>query len=240
MINKLKSNLLKNKAIRLKAEDRAQMKRYSLSPKLYHIYEKYESYTMEKEFKYVRNLALVEQYKDLDGCIVECGTWRGGMIAGIAELLKDQNRQYYLFDSFEGLPPADDIDGQEAKDYQINVDAPDYLDNCAAEESYALEAMGKSSAKKYKTIKGWFSDTLPSFVPDQKIAILRLDGDWYQSTMDCFVNLYKHVIPGGIIILDDYYYWEGCTKATHDFLSSQKSGDPICQYMDAICYIKKK
>ena len=70
--------------------------------------------------------------------------------------------------------------------------------------------------------KGWFEDTLPTFSAPP-IAVLRIDGDWYESTMTCLSALWDAVVPGGLVLLDDYGSWEGCTKAMHDFLSERKA-----------------
>jgi len=176
---------------------------------------------------YVANLALCDQFRHVRGAVVECGTWKGGMIAGIATLFKD-DRDYYLFDSFEGLPIAQDIDkdwrSQPAKTWQANSNH-----NCRAEESFAQRAMLLSGARNVHIIKGWFNTTLPKY-GGQPIAILRADGDWYESTMDILTNLYPYVVKGGLIILDDYYYWEGCAKAVHDFLSRNQLADRIYQF----------
>jgi hypothetical protein len=74
---------------------------------------------------------------------------------------------------------------------------------------------------------------------NEKIAILRLDGDWYESTMTCLAHLYDKVNPGGLIILDDYYMWDGCSKALHDFMSERKLDVKIRQYDNQICYLVK-
>jgi hypothetical protein len=76
--------------------------------------------------------------------------------------------------------------------------------------------MSLSSARGYELDQGWFSDTLPSFVPREPIAVFRLDGDWHGSTMTCLVHLYDHVVEGGLIIFD------GCSRAVHDFLAERK------------------
>lgn len=201
-------------------------------------YKKHKSFSMIPENIYIGNLALSEQYKPINGCIVECGTWRGGMIAGIAEIL-GTNRNYFLFDSFEGLPPAKEIDGYAANAWQNNKTSPLYFDNCKAEIEFAEKAMQLSGAKKYQVIKGWFSETLPQFNFDEKIAILRLDGDWYDSTMDCLTNLYDKVNSGGIIIIDDYYVWDGCSRAVHDYFSKNNLTVKVRQSADGICYIIK-
>src|SRR5277367_3008793 len=78
--------------------------------KLRAIYRKYRNYTMIPEDSYIRNLKIAKRLKAIPGNIVECGVWRGGMIAGIAEVL-GPSREYVLLDSFQGLPPAKEIDG---------------------------------------------------------------------------------------------------------------------------------
>jgi O-methyltransferase len=204
------------------------------------LYSKYKNFTMIAIKGYCLNLSLCEKFKHINGCVVECGVWRGGMSAGIAELLGNE-RTYYLFDSFEGLPDAQEIDGQSAIDWQSNKDDPRYLDNCAAEQKISEQCMELSGAQKVNFIKGWFSETLPNAVFDQPIAILRLDADWYSSTMDCFTYLFDKVAKGGIIILDDYHVWDGCSRATHDFISQRKSDVRIYQYNDSyVHYIIKR
>jgi hypothetical protein len=186
---------------------------------------------------FLDNLKLCHNFSNLKGCIIECGVWRGGMIAALSEIL-GQDRNYYLFDSFEGLPEAKQIDGDAAIKWQSNKEGLFYFDNCTAEISYAEEAMKLSGAKSYQIIKGWFSDTLPKFTPKQEIAVLRLDGDWYDSTMQCLTSLYPLVTKGGLIIVDDYYAWDGCSRAIHDYLSTHKLTDRIFQ-INGNCYIIK-
>ena len=87
-------------------------------------------------------------------------------------------------------------------------------------------------------VPGWFSETLPGFAPPEGIAVLRLDADWYESTKQCLDALYAQVVPGGVILIDDYYTWEGCTKAVHDYLSEAKLSDRIRQSrIGGVCYI---
>ncbi|MEE9372256.1 MAG: TylF/MycF/NovP-related O-methyltransferase [Saprospiraceae bacterium] len=236
----MKEFLLRIPIIRSWVTNRALSKYNSFDSGLIRIHIKYEPFTMCKEYKFLRNLSLVRRYKNVQGCIVECGTWKGGMIAGMAELLDDNNRNYFLFDSFEGLPPAKEIDGKSAIEWQNDTEAEAYLDNCYAQESDAQAAMALSKTKNWKTIKGWFQNTLPGYDFKEEIAILRLDGDWYESTIQCLNNLYPKVKTGGIIIIDDYYTWEGCTKAVHDYLSKNNISSPVMQYMDTVAFIIKK
>jgi O-methyltransferase len=200
------------------------------------IYRRYRDFTMVPPFTFARNLALCAIGAPASGCIVECGVWRGGMSAGMADMLPD--RFHLLFDSFEGLPPATDTDGPDAIAWQKDTSAENYFDNCRAERGYAERAMQMSAAKCFKLVQGWFQDTLVAFKPEEPIAILRLDGDWYESTMQCLTALYPHVMTKGLIIIDDYYAWDGCSRAVHDFLSRTQSLDRI-EAWGSVCFIKK-
>ena len=100
--------------------------------------------------------------------------------------------------------------------------------------------MRRAGVTSFATVKGWFNETLPKFAPETRIAILRLDGDWYESTMECLNALYRHVRVGGVIIIDDYYTWAGCSRAVHDFLSRHELEDVVRQYFNGVCYIVKK
>jgi len=218
------------------------LKRLYKERKLSRLYRKYADHTMVPEDSYVRNLALAERVRHVEGCVVECGVWRGGMIAGIADLLGSR-REYYLFDSFEGLPPAKAIDGRGLKEWQAATTAPGYHDNCRASADEADAAMKKSPATRYLLVKGWFEETVPRFKPNQDIALLRLDGDLYDSTMICLKYLYPYVAGGGIIIIDDYQPWDGCAHAVHEFLANLSGCDDrprLQQYDNDIIFLVKR
>jgi len=211
---------------------------WSISIRIASLYRKYSYFTMIPAAIFRENLSLAWRQRRIAGAVVECGVWRGGMIAALAELLGEK-RAYYLFDSFEGLPPAQEEDGKAALDYQQDKLASNYFDNCRADISFAEKAMSLSGAKEVKIVKGWFSETLPAFRSDQAIAILRLDGDWYASTMDCLNGLYHHVAPGGLIIIDDYYTWGGCRRAVDEFLASKNPRDEVKRSRRGVAYIVK-
>jgi len=218
------------------------LKRLYKERKLPRVYRKYADHTMVPEDSYVRNLALAEKVRHVEGCVVECGVWRGGMIAGIADVLGD-GREYYLFDSFEGLPPAKAIDGRELQAWQAATTAPGYYNNCQASAEEAEAAMRKSLARRYSLVKGWFEETVPRFKPNQQIAILRLDGDLYDSTMICLRYLYFYVAEGGIIIIDDYQAWDGCAHAVHEFLANFTGNNArprLQQYDNDIIFLVKR
>lgn len=199
------------------------------------IFNYFRHFTMIPRKTYVANLELCRHYKKIEGDIVECGTWRGGMIAGIAKVFGN-TRTYHLFDSFEGLPEVQEIDGLKAKELQQNRGG--LFNNCTADYEDAVKAMQKAQVNNVLIYKGWFNETMKDLSIPNGIAILRLDGDWYESTMTCLTNLFPLIKIGGLIIIDDYYTWEGCTKAVHDYLSSQKSACAINAYK-GVCYITK-
>lgn len=219
---------------------RDTVQNYSRNSRHKRIYQKYQNFTMVPFENFVANLELCEKFKDRKGCVVECGVWRGGMSASMTEVL-GSSRTYYLFDSFEGLPDAKEIDGKAALEWQKDKNALNYFNNCTAEIEFARKAMSLSKADKVEIVKGWFNETLPSAKINEPIAVLRLDGDWYDSTMDCMENLYPKVVEGGLILMDDYYFWDGFSKAIHDYLSKNKLPVRINQWNNSnLYYIQKK
>lgn len=212
-------------------------RRLSTQVKYGSLHSQFREFTMVPRRMFIDNLRVVALAKNVPGCVVECGVWRGGMSAGMAAVL-GPSRTYHLFDSFEGLPPAQAIDGSKAIEWQQATNSSAYYDNCSAGEDFAHRAMRQAGAQHVHLVKGWFSDTVPTFNPSVPIAVLRLDGDWYESTMTCLAGLYDKVAPGGLIILDDYYSWDGCSRATHDFLSSRSAVERI-RVQGAVCFIIK-
>jgi O-methyltransferase len=185
------------------------------------------------------NLALAEQVRGVEGCVVECGVWKGGMAAGLADVLGPA-RDYYLFDSFEGLPPAKDIDGEAALRWQIDKQAPGYHNNCAASMDEALATLSRSRADSVIPVKGWFQDTVPNFSLPSPVALLRLDGDWYDSTIICLNRFFPVMAKGGLVIVDDYYAWDGCSRAVHDYLSQHKLAERIEVMPPGVAYLTKR
>jgi hypothetical protein len=153
--------------------------------------KKYRRHTMVPSARAIENLALCHSRPP--GDLVECGCWQGGMIAAISELTA---RRAVLFDSFEGLSPARDIDGPAAMASQSDTSGTDYHDNCPATEHEPRRVM-RLARTDYEIYKGWFSDTVPRYArPGNRISILRLDGDWYDSTVLCLNHLFPLVAPG--------------------------------------------
>jgi O-methyltransferase len=209
------------------------------------IYYKYKDRTMLSLRSYIGTLSLIGTSVDKDilknGAIVECGTWRGGMAAGLIEFC-GKNRSYYFFDSFEGLPDAKEIDGAAALEWQSNKNPTNYFDNCSASIDVFMNTIDRTGVNynNVNIIKGFFEDTLPTF-ETPNISVLRLDGDWYESTMLCLEKFWDSVVPGGIILIDDYYTWDGCARAIHNFLSKRQSTETIeTGLVGRVAFIRKK
>jgi hypothetical protein len=160
------------------------------------------------------------------------------MLASIAEVIGPA-REFHAFDSFEGLPDPTEKDGMEAKNLQKNKEDSYYHNNCTAAEHYIRDAMKLSGAINFQSHKGWFKDTIPPFrETGMPIAILRLDGDWYESTMVCLKNLVPLVVKNGLVIIDDYYTWSGCAQAVNEFCASSSNPMKIRQWKDGVCFIQ--
>ncbi len=185
--------------------------------------------------------------KNIPGCFVECGVWRGGSsaIMGLASRHLGQKRDLHLFDSFEGLPEPTKIDGEAAKSYSSGRAAGELksVDQCKAGlsevQTFLLEQLKLDQSKIHFHV-GWFQNTVPADASSLgPIALLRLDGDWYESTRICLDHLYPLLSAGGIIILDDYFAWEGCKKATDEFRLKHGITAPIQKIdIDAACWTK--
>jgi len=163
---------------------------------------------------------------NVPGDIVECGVWKGGsMMAAIKVLqgLNDADRAMYLYDTFEGMVAPTDvdtkIDGTNAPEafekYKINKDSSTWCRSDIEEVRAALYSTAYDPSKIH-FVKGKVEETLPQTMPE-KIALLRLDTDWYESTKHELVHLFPRLVPGGVLILDDYGSWLGAQKAINEY-----------------------
>lgn len=164
------------------------------------------------------------------GDLVECGVWRGGgciLMAGWTRAHAVTDRQILVADSFEGLPAPSleqdkGLDLSKDKFPQLAVSETTVRDNFAA---YGL------LDDRVSFLKGWFCDTLQE-APTQTIALLRMDGDLYESTMDTLVALYDRVSPGGVVIVDDYGALAVCRQALEDFFANRAEDVPALHRID--------
>ena len=148
------------------------------------LYEKYRDATMIIESEFYANLGMALMHAPKgEGCIIEAGTWRGGMAAALMETL-GADRSYHFFDRFQGLPLAQEIDGEAALAWQADKDGERYFNNCAATLSEFETTLDRVPANwDYVDVyAGWLSETLSHWRPEP-IALLRVDVDWFAPTL---------------------------------------------------------
>lgn len=195
------------------------------------LYHRVAPYTMVrwKKLANVHALAADVERRGLPGAFVECGVWRGGC-AGVMAWHAHQagrGRLTWLFDSFEGLPEPSAADGAAAIAYAEGRagGALRSIGRCIAPAEDArrllFAELGVREAD-VRIVPGWFQATVPaSAAAIGPIALLRLDGDWYDSTRVCLEALYDQVVPGGYVVIDDYGDWAGCRRATDEFFAAR-------------------
>jgi hypothetical protein len=182
---------------------------------------------------------------DVPGDLIETGVWRGGATIFMRAALKAlgvKDRRVWAADSFEGLPEPD------AEKYPREADS---FNSAAMSKYYNHLAVGLDEVRanfaafgllddQVSFLKGWFKDTLPE-APIERLSIMRLDGDYYESTWDALTSLYDRLSVGGYVIVDDYGEdsWTYCRKAVDDFRESRGISDPLVR-VDKPCSFWKK
>ena len=163
---------------------------------------------------------------EVPGCFVETGVWRGGssiFAKAVFRRYGADDRVVWCCDSFEGMPSP------SRKDLMIDANSDfsdrNYLTVSKEQVAENFRKFGLLDSN-VKFLKGWFCDTLPD-APIGAIAILRMDGDLYESSMDALKNLYHKISIGGYIIVDDYNSWKGCRQAVDEFRELSNIQDPI-------------
>jgi len=164
-------------------------------------------------------------HEGIPGDLIETGIWRGGSCIFMRGMLKaygETGRKVWVADSFEGLPPpnVEKYPRDEGVDFHKYPALAVGLEEVKANfERYGL------LDDQVVFLKGWFKDTLPK-APIERLAVLRLDGDMYESTMDALFNLYPKLSPGGFAIIDDYALYS-CANAVHDYRRWNNIADEI-------------
>lgn len=162
---------------------------------------------------------------NVPGDFIETGVWRGGatiLMRAMLKVYEDTERKVYVADSFEGLPPPDPNYPADEGDRHYTV----------PELAISLEEVSYNFAKydllddQVKFVKGWFKDTL-HLIESQQFALVRLDGDMYESTIQGFEALYPKLSPGGYLIVDDYKAVRGCRQAVLDYREAHNITEAI-------------
>jgi O-methyltransferase len=167
--------------------------------------------------------------RKIPGAYVECGVWKGGSMMAVARTLLNLERDdanLYLFDTFEGMPPptSEDVDragrpAQELLDKDEDPEGSRLWARASLEiVKGALGSIGYPDEKLHY-VEGKVEETIPAAAPE-RIAFLRLDTDWYESTRHELEHLWPRLQPGGILIIDDYGWWHGARKAADEFFAT--------------------
>jgi predicted O-methyltransferase YrrM len=164
--------------------------------------------------------------RKIPGAVIECGTARGGSAAllGLAMQRFDDRRPLWVFDTFEGIPPPTAAD----PDYEIATSYTGAFRGDLREVTSLFDRLGL--LENATLVKGRFEDTIPQSNTGA-IAVLHVDGDWYESVKVCLDHLYDRVSPGGVIQIDDYGHWEGARKAVDEFLAARHISG-VLRYLD--------
>lgn len=210
---------------------------------IYQICSPYTMTSLQKMQRLHESVTYINK-NNIDGSFVECGVFKGGSIMNMALTQLNFNKivHIYLFDTFEGMT--------DHGEYDVNyrgVPAAKILRNPSKKCICSLDEVKKNvnltgyPQEFLHFRKGDVAITLKEQVPE-KIALLRLDTDWYESTKIELEVLYPRLVKGGVLILDDYGYWKGARKATDDYFKSIAL-HPILEPMESgisgVVYIKE-
>lgn len=186
-------------------------------------------HSIEPMYSLYMDVKYIVEHK-IPGDIVECGVWKGGMIQLIALTLKklgDESRKIYLYDTFEGLPEPSDCDKDwdgvpaHATWNKARQAGEKWGYGGTMEEVREIVFSTGYPEDKFVFSKGMVEETIPGLMPDQ-ISILRLDTDFYSSTRHELIHLYPGLAVGGVLVIDDYGYFQGARKATDEYFAENK------------------
>lgn len=181
-------------------------------------------YTLIKAVEYI-------VINGIEGDFVECGVWRGGSMMAMALTLKRMgitDRGLHLFDTFEGMPEPEDREvtlfgspGRQPWEENRTGTSVNHFCYASLEDVQANMASTGYSPEKIRFIQGKVQDTIPQHAPET-IAMLRLDTDWYDSSKHELVHLYPRLVSKGVMIADDYGYWQGQKDATDEYFREHR------------------
>jgi O-methyltransferase len=212
-----------------------------MEPEFLELHARCASYTMTS---IERMHALYEAVRHvvragIPGDVVECGVWRGGsaMLAALTlNRLGDRERHLHLYDTFAGMPEPGKLDvdvlGQSAGPTWQSQQRDDINEWCYSSLAEVRENLLSTGfpLDRLHLVEGLVEETIPAIVPE-RIAVLRLDTDWYESTLHELQHLYPLLSPGGVLIVDDYGHWAGA-RAAVDRYFAELTNPPLLNRID--------
>jgi hypothetical protein len=201
--------------------------------------ERFNSYSMTTPYRQWTLLKALDyvQKAGIQGDIVECGVWRGGNML-LAKAFLGNQRQFWLYDTFAGMaePTEDDvsIDGRSAREIHSTKQQDDHNKWAYASLEEVTENFRKFNLLDDNLVfrKGMVEETLNTNQLPDKISVLRLDTDWYESTLIELKVLYPRLQHGGVLIIDDYGSWLGSRKAVDEYFDGRP---PLLTPVDRAC-----
>lgn len=178
----------------------------------------------------------------VEGDLAECGVWRGGSAMMMALALRRfgcTDRTIWLYDTFAGMTPpgSQDVQAMSGRSAAAILDESPRTDDDPfwgiASRASVETNLGRTgyAAEKFRLVEGDVLQTLPEHAP-ARLALLRLDTDWYASTRHELENLYPLVTRGGVLIVDDYGYWRGARRAVDEYFSRPGAAPPLLHRVD--------
>lgn len=215
-----------------KLKERIQKKYYDLPEQFVDDFVRVKPFTM---VRITRSYALWNAVNyisaaGIEGAFVECGVWRGGqsMLAALAFSRNNRQPDFHLYDTYSGMSAPTDLDVRASTGSAARAVWEERQTATHNEWSFAAldDVKNNMSSVNYPAERvnyhvGMVEDTLKGEVPE-KIAICRLDTDWYESTKMEMEVLFPRISPGGILIVDDYGSWAGSRKAVDEYLTNNR------------------
>jgi hypothetical protein len=222
-----------------------------LEPRFQESYERCTAYTMTSVERLYSLHKCVEYLVDasIAGDLAECGIWRGGSCMMMAQTLLasgDRDRRILMYDTYEGHPQPDperDIDlwgnsGYEEWRRQTSEGQVKGWGFASLQEVRENMQTTGYPDDKLEYIKGMVEETVPVHIPD-RLALLRLDTDWYESTQVALVYLYPKLVTGGVLIIDDYGHYRGQRQAVDEYFAAA-GNRPLLHRIDYSCRVAVK
>ncbi len=187
------------------------------------------TYLSERCLQDLSDAVLHADRAHLRGMIIEAGTALGGSAIVMARA-KSPRRLLRVYDAFAMIPPPSDKDGADVHERYATIASRaakgiggstyyGYRDDLLGEVTRSFARFGVPvESSNVELIKGYFEQTLQV---DGPVALAHLDGDWYESTMTCLRRIEPHLVPGGRLIIDDYYKWSGCRRAVDEYFDGR-------------------
>jgi O-methyltransferase len=191
--------------------------------------EEHLTYLKPDNLRELAAKVLDAEKQGLEGLVIEAGTARGGS-AIVMAAAKAPERPMKVYDVFGMIPPPTDQDGEDVHERYAKITSGEargpggetyygYRDDLYTEVEQSFARLGVPTGERnVALVKGLFEDTIDL---DEPVAIAHLDGDWYESTMTCLTRIAPLVVPGGRIVLDDYYAWSGCRRAVDEYFTDR-------------------